>query len=95
MQWEAEAQQALDAQLDAGRVAEIRARAETDLAALRKKLDALEVETGGLDLDLPPVILPQPLTDGIQPMALVSSDMPLVEHIRLLRCRKDYSGGAT
>jgi hypothetical protein len=93
-QWEALAQQALDAQLDADRVAEIRARAEIDLDALREKLAALEVETGDLDLDLPPALLPEPIISDNCPASLVSSGMPLVQHIRLLRARKNYSGGA-
>ncbi|HEV7253076.1 MAG TPA: hypothetical protein VGN97_08240 [Mesorhizobium sp.] len=93
--WEAEAQQALDVQLDQAQVADIRARAEADLDALRAKLDSLEVATEGLDLDLPPARLPNPLLHGEPPLPLVSSDMPLVEHIRLLRSRKDYSGGGS
>jgi hypothetical protein len=94
-EWETRAQEAFEAQIDGEKIADIRARAEADLDALRTKLAALEVETEGLDLDLPPATLPEPITDDDQPEPLVSSQMPLIEHIRVLRERKDYSGGAS
>lgn len=93
--WEAEAQRAFEAQADAARIEDIRIRAEAELDSLRSTLASLEVETDGLDLDLPSVIIPSAdLVIAAQPAPLVSSEMALVEHIRILKGRKNYSGGA-
>ena len=89
--WETRAQAALDDK--ASLVDEIRERAEASLEEAREKLSALEVAVEDLDIELPPFELPTselPL-DGPEP--LVSSEMPLLEAIQILRDRKRYTNG--
>ena len=97
--WQVEAQAALEDQIDDNLLTTIREGAEADLNALREKLRSLEMEVEGLDLDLPPFDLPEPVTDGANGPALVKSDMALLNHIRTLKDRKNYSandfGGAS
>lgn len=77
---------ALQTQL-ATEVATMRDRIQDLQRQLRAAVDAIDVT---VDLKLPEIQLAEPSTDP-----LVSSDMPLIEHIQTLKDRKDYSGGAS
>lgn len=90
--WEAEAQEAFDEQVDAERLEQIRANAETALEALRAGLKDLETETDELGIELPEPELPEPEVTGEGP-ALVDSEMPLERAIAVLKARKDYKDG--
>jgi hypothetical protein len=93
--WEEQAQAAFEAQIDGEHLAELQAQAEASLEALQEKLAAMEQAADDVDLMLPPFEPPQPRVAQSAPEPLVSSGMGLVEHIRALRARKDYSGGAS
>lgn len=92
--WEAAAQEAFEEQVDSDFIEQIHARATDTLEALNEQLSQLTVAAADVDdLYLPPMDIPEPQPTGTQPAALVSSDMPLVDHIRTLKARKNYSGG--
>ena len=87
-EWDAEAQRRLDAALDNDHVAEIQARAIEHIEALQAELDALEAAVEEANIDLPPFIAPEPILNGEPDLPLVSSDMPLLDHIVILKHRK-------
>jgi hypothetical protein len=90
-EWEDAAQEELDEKLDEEILEDIRERAQQALDELREKLEeAGEIE---IEISLPPPPIPEaePAEDGPDP--LVSSDMPLVEAIDILRARKRYTNG--
>jgi hypothetical protein len=89
--WEQSAQEELEEKLDEEFLEDIRERAQATLDALREQLDqAGDIE---VEIDLPPPPIPDanPPEDGPDP--LVSSEMALLEAIRTLRDRKNYSNG--
>lgn len=93
--WEEAAQEAFEEQVDSDFIEQIHARATATLEALNDQLAQLTVAAADVDdLYLPPMSIPEPQLTGAQPAALVSSDMPLVDHIRTLKARKNYSGAA-
>ena len=95
-EWRAEAQAAFDQRVDPSLIKKIRARAETSLTELKATIEQMEVEVEDLDIDLPPMALPEPEITEDAPDPLVSSNMDLINSIKVLRARKDYSnGGAT
>jgi hypothetical protein len=69
-----------------------RAEANSALNALNEAWDRLSEIVDSVDL-VPPEQDPIEAEIGDTPPPLVSSDMPLVEAIRILRGRKDYGGG--
>ncbi len=75
-------------------LAELQARAELDLEALREKLQQIEVGIDYLGVTLPEFRVPEPVASDLEPPALVSSDMSLLDAIRVLRERKRYAGAA-
>ena len=87
-EWDAEAQRRLDAALDNDHVAEIQARAIEHIEALQAELDALEAAVEEANIDLPPFTAPEPILNGEPDLPLVSSDMPLLDHIVILKHRK-------
>lgn len=66
--------------------------------ALRDDLDEamsdLREAVEDVEFEVPEFVLPEPVIDEAQPEPLVSSDMHFIEHVRVLRDRKDY-GAAT
>ena len=87
-EWDAEAQRRLDAALDNDHVAEFQARAIEHIEALQAELDALEAAVEEANIDLPPFTAPEPILNGEPDLPLVSSDMPLLDHIVILKHRK-------
>jgi hypothetical protein len=59
--------------------------------AAKRALAALEHATRQIDVDLPEFEMPAAEPDDDGPEPLVSSEMDLEEHIRVLRARKQYS----
>ena len=90
-EWEESAQEELDGKIDEDFLEDIRERAQAALDALREQLD----QAGDIDIeiDLPPPALPnaEPPENGPDP--LVDSEMDLVEHVEVLRARKNYTNG--
>jgi hypothetical protein len=101
--WRQEAQDQVDAAAEANpEYAELRestedtfAEANEALDASREALAALQHATDGLvrRRDLPAFDLPEAEPSEDSPAPLVSSDMPLEEHIARLRERKRYTNG--
>jgi hypothetical protein len=88
--WRRKAQARFEEQVNPAWLVDIRTRAEADLEALRDKLHEIEVGVADLDIDLPPFEIPEAEMNGADVSPLVSSDMPLVEAIRILQARKRY-----
>jgi len=85
------AQEEFDRLVDAGEVGRLQEKASAEVAALRETLGLLHQTIDSVDLTISvDAVAPELPEDG--PPALVTSDMPLVEHIRVLRDRKDYGG---
>ena len=94
-EWYAAAEAALEAQADLGPLGKLKAEIKHDLDAVRTKLNSYDAAVDEIRVDLPP---PPPVPEPDlpePPPPLVSSDMPLVDHIAALRARKDYAGGAS
>jgi hypothetical protein len=71
--------------------ARLRADAATAIAQAQEALEALESATDELDVDLPEFEMPEPEPDDDDAdEPLVSSDMPLLEHVTKLKKRKGY-----
>ena len=90
-EWQSQAQARFDEQVNPEWLAELRARAELDLEALREKLQQIEVGIDDLGVKLPAFRVPEPVAGDLEPPALVSSDMSLLDAIRALRARKRYA----
>jgi hypothetical protein len=91
--WREAAQEAFDQRVDPSLVEEIRDRAETSLTELKASIEQMEIAVEDLNIDLPPMEVPEPVIETEAPEPLVSSDMDLIEAIGVLRARKDYSNG--
>lgn len=89
----ATAQEEFDRLLDAGAVKALQDDAIANLEALKETLSRLEETVNAIDVTVEIEEVEPELPEEVPP-ALVSSDMPLVEHIRVLRGRKDYGGAA-
>jgi hypothetical protein len=92
--WRREAQARLDDGAEYSHLSELQAQAAADPEAAQEKIDQLEREVFEIDVDLPPISVPEPIVPDSMPAPLVSSSMPLLEHIRVLRERKRYGGDA-
>lgn len=94
-EWEEEAQDALDAQMDPGELDRIKVEADEKLAALRAEIDvindALRIDTA--DLDLPPVVLPEAELGERNGTPLVDSRWSFAEQTARLIASKGYRGG--
>ena len=88
-EWEARAQAAFEAQVDADQMAALRIQAEAAVENLKARLADLDLATDGLAIDWPDVEMPAPACSGDGPV-LVDSGMGLTEAIRVLRARKRY-----
>ena len=89
--WEEQAQEVFDATIDSDHLSAIYSQATADLEALREKLDTLEMAVDDYAIELPTFTAPEPILTDEPGLALVSSDMPLLDAIRVLRDRKRYS----
>ena len=93
-EWLEKAQEAFDEKIDPSLIEEIRSRAEATLQELREKIDQMQVAVDDLDIELPPIEVPEAELDDVDgPDPLVTSEMDLVEAIEILRARKDYKNG--
>ncbi|MGB5903509.1 MAG: hypothetical protein WBH00_11685 [Xanthobacteraceae bacterium] len=92
--WRQQATERLVASLGEERMAERQAGIAAIIDQLREQSNLMDDEIENIDLAMPPLPSVAVTLDAVPPPALVSSDLPLIEHIRTLRDRKDYSGGA-
>ncbi|MFB9952199.1 hypothetical protein ACFFP0_25430 [Rhizobium puerariae] len=70
------------------------AEADTALELFKSSVEDIRGEINSLDMNLPTFHLPEPFIDLPLPLALVHSDMELIDHIAVLRERKSYGGEA-
>jgi hypothetical protein len=95
-EWTEQAQDQIDAAAKRRRgYARLRQDAASALTKARKAVTALQRETVKLvpRRDLPEFEMPEAEPDNDGPEPLISSDMPLEEHIEVLRARKRYTNG--
>jgi hypothetical protein len=96
--WQAEAQAALMESLDSDRLDRIRADAAERLGELREQIDAINeaLRVDADDLDLPPIVVPEPELDGPDALPLVDSRDPFTEQCSRLIASRAYrlGGGA-
>ncbi len=90
--WVAQATERLLAQLGEQDLADRKARIKSIIDQLQDEADDLNTMIEDIDLELDPLVLPEFERSEDAPPPLVDSDMSLIEHIRTLRGRKDYSG---
>jgi hypothetical protein len=91
--WQAAARQAFNAALASTDFAALRDDLLSEFDGYRDRLRELGAIVDDLNVDWPESEPPVPET-GILPEPLISSEMPLIAHIRTLRDRKNYSGAA-
>lgn len=91
--WLEQATERLLAQLGEQDLADRNARIASIIDELQDEADSLNAMIDDIDLDLDPIVLPEFEASDDTPPPLVDSDMSLIEHIRTLRGRKDYSTG--
>jgi hypothetical protein len=91
-QWQAEAQATLDGSLDAARLEQIRADATQRLGELREQIDAINdaLRIDVDDLELPPIVVPTAVQNGVYPLPLLDSGWPFAEQCRRLIDSKGY-----
>ena len=94
-EWKEKAQEVFDEKVDPSLIEQIRSRAEASLEELRERLEQMQVAVDGLDIELPPMEVPEAELDDVDgPEPLVTSEMDLVDAIEILRARKDYKNGS-
>jgi hypothetical protein len=96
LEWEAEAQAAVDDALDPESMDRLRVEAAAKLATLRAEIDAINqaARIDPNDLELPEIPeVPEPILNGNQPTPLVDSGWPFVEQCRRLIDAKQYRNG--
>jgi hypothetical protein len=95
-EWQGKAQAILDQHIDQDTIDAVREEVNARLAEARERLETFNEEIGHIHLTgLPEKVVPEPiiLPEKLTP-PLVSSDMDFLEHVRVLRDRKDYGGQA-
>lgn len=97
-EWIEEAQRAIDDQIDLDLLTQLREQALARLDEIEPQIDAvnaaLRSATDDLDLDLPPIEIPEPDLNGKPSTPLVSSEWPFEKAARALRDRKRYAEDA-
>lgn len=92
--WRDQAQSVVDASVDSDYLGRLRADAAEKLAALREEIDAindaLRMDISGVDL--PPIVIPEPVTAGSDGLALLDSRWDFADQCRALIESKAYRG---
>jgi hypothetical protein len=91
-QWEAAAQAEFDRQAAGNGIEDLVTADQDRIREARQALRDLEDAVAAIGFRAPPIgRLPEPELTGERKASLVSSDMPLLEHIKVLRERKNYT----
>ncbi len=94
--WRHDAQAAYDAQLDGDRLAALRAEGAEKLDTLRDEIEAINEALAVAvpeEVDLPPIVVPEPATDRVYPLPLLDSGWSFAGQCRALNDSKAYGDG--
>jgi hypothetical protein len=90
-QWEADVQVEFQRQATGSDLDDLVDLARSHLRDLAQALTDIQDAAAAIDFTAPKIDLPEPDLQGERKASLVDSDMSLLEHIEVLRQRKDYS----
>jgi hypothetical protein len=100
LEWEAEAQDALDGEVDNDLLRRLHDEAEAKLEGVRAEVDRINeqlrsaTDVVGIDLPAPPDPPEPELPEGVKGLPLLSTAWPWVEQTKALKRRKSYGNGA-
>jgi hypothetical protein len=95
-EWIDEATSIVNSQIDRERLGRIRAEAQAKLAEMRTQIDELseQLRIDVDDFDLPEIVIPDAITQGLTPVPLIDSSWSFVEQTEALKRSKSYGGGS-